>query len=140
MGEHRFLEFIYGLVKLDSNYFNLQENYIQFIFPPVFWMTFLVTLLICAFYYNVINNFTGRIGLLRYWLIFLFLAGLFDFYYAVHKVARVLYPGLTIGNDGWLFGFNNFIVGAILFFVFSMVLKTKKISIHARQLPFQTPW
>jgi hypothetical protein len=140
MGGQRFYEFIYFLVKLDSNYFNLRENYLQFIFPFVFWVTFLTTLIICAVYYNVVNNFTGRLGRLRYWFIFMLLAGVVAFYSAVAKVGKVLYLGLTIGSDGWWFGVNNFILACILFFLVSLVLKTSMISRYADHVPFKTPW
>ena len=140
MEGQRFYEFIYYLVTLDANYFNFQPNYLQFIFPAVFWETLICSLVICSLYYNAINNFTARLGYTLYWFLFMLLSGGLAFYLAISKVANVLYIGLSIGSDAWIFALNNFILSCILFFLFSLIFKTRKISTYADHVPFKTPW
>jgi hypothetical protein len=140
MDGQRFYEFIYHLVTLDSDYFGTQEIWLTNIFPSVFWVTFLCTLLICSIYYNVINNLTARLGYVSYWLLFMMLTGGVAFYLAVSKAATEIFIGVTLGSAAWLFAANNFIVACLLYFLFSLVLKTRKISTYADHVPFKTPW
>ena len=140
MEGQRFFEFIYYLVTLDSNYFNFQLSYLQFIFPVVFWLTLIISLVVCSLYYNLINNFTAKLGYFIYWFLFMILAGGIAFYLAVSKVADSLYIGLSLGSDAWIFAANNFVIACILFFIFSLILKTRKISTYADHVPFKTPW
>lgn len=140
MEGQRFYEFIYFLVTLDANYFTFQVNYLQFIFPVVFWLTLIVNLVICALYYNLLNNFSARLGYFIYWFLFMLLAGGLAFFLAVKKVADSIYIGLSIGSDAWIFAANNFFISCIMFFLFSLVLKTRKLSMYADHVPFKTPW
>ncbi len=140
MDGQRFYEAIYFLVTLEEPYFPVEPLYLNFVFPYVLFMTILVSGIVAAIYYNVINNITSRLGYLLYWFIFMFIAFGLSFYIAVNRVANEIYPGLDISSDGWVFGLNNIFISIILFFLFSMILKWRKISVHADHIPFRTPW
>ena len=140
MEGQRFYEAIYFLATLDPDYFIYQPYFLEFIFPSVFIFTIIVSAVVCALYYNVVNNITGRLGYLLYWFIFMIVNGGLCFYLAVNKAANVIFIDLAIEKVGWIFGFNNFLLSLIFFFIFSMVLKWKKITMHADHLPFKTPW
>jgi hypothetical protein len=68
------------------------------------------------------------------------LTGGVAFYLAVSKAATEIFIGVTLGSAAWLFAANNFIVACLLYFLFSLVLKTRKISTYADHVPFKTPW
>jgi len=140
MDGQRFYEFIYYFVTLDSNYIDVQDLYLEFVFPFVFSLTMIITVFILAIYYNLINNLTSRFGYLKYWLVFACLASVINFVIAVSQVGSEIYTDIDIQSDAWVFGFNNIIVTLFIYFLASMVLKWKKITIHGDCIPFKTPW
>jgi hypothetical protein len=140
MNAQRFFELIYFMVVQDSNYTVGINDYLDFIFPFVFTWDIIVTLVLCGIFYSLINNMTVRLGYLIYWFLFMVLSAGLNFYIAVDKVASVLYLDKPILSDAWIFAINNALLSMLLFFIFSLVLKAKKLSINGNHLPFKTPW
>ena len=75
-----------------------------------------------------------------YWFMFAGIASVINFLIAVNRAASEIYADIDILSDAWVFGFNNVIVTLFIYFIISMGLKWKKITIHADCIPFKTPW
>lgn len=140
MDSQRFFEIIYFIVTLDKNYIDVQTDYIDIIFPQVFLWTIIISLLTCSLFYNLINNLTGRLGYAKWWYVFMILNAVICAFLAFDIVASVIYPDVSIQSDAYSFAFNNLALSCLLFFIFSMILKIKKITIYASHIPFITPW
>jgi len=136
----RFFENFYFLLTYDSNYLNVDWMYDSLIFRPVFIYTLITSIAITVIYYNLINNLIGGLGYLRYWFVFLFITGIIGFFIAYTKVSNIIYPGVEILSDGIIYSFMNAFYSMLFYSVFSLIFKTKKISIYANHLPFKTPW
>ncbi len=125
---------------MDSNYFDYQLDYLEFIFPIVFLQTVLSALVMGFLFYNVLGNITIRLGNLVWWFIFMFLTAILGFYFGFSKVSEVIYVDVEMGSDGLIFAVTNMVWAMILFFAGSLIFKFSKISTYANHLPFVTPW
>jgi hypothetical protein len=140
MDTQGFWEFLYFPVKMDSNYFDYQLDYLDFIFPIVFLQTVLSALVMGFIFYNVLGNITIRLGSIVWWFIFMFLTAIMGFYFGFSKVSEVIYIDVDMGSDGLIFAVTNMVWAMILFFLGSLIFKFNKISTYSNHLPFVTPW
>jgi hypothetical protein len=138
----RFYETLYFLVVAHPDYPQWAFDYLDFIFPHVFIVGILIVpTLVAAVYYNLINNLTGRLGYLIYWFIFMGIAGVLGFVIAITRAANVIYyGGVEIGPEVWILAIMNAVYAMLFYFIISLFLKAKKLTIYADFIPFITRW
>jgi len=140
MDLQRFWEIWYYPVTLVEQYFDEQEMYIFDIFPLVTLQSIVTALVIAVLFYNILNNFTDRLGNITGWLIFMVFSGLSGFYFAFSKASELIYLGLEMGSDGWIFAVTNMVWAMVYYFIWSMICKFHKISVYGNMVPFKTSW
>jgi len=140
MDAQLFWEIIYFPVTLDDLYIDLQEDYLEYIFPIVTLSTLITSGVLSAIYYNVIGNITGRMGYKSYWFLLMILSGLAGFFIAFDKIKEIVYIDVPMESDGWIFAFTNLVWAMLYLLLFSLILKTKYFSRYSNHVPFTTKW
>jgi len=135
-----FWEIIYFPVTLDDLYIDLQDDYLDFIFPIVTLTTLVTSGVLSAVFYNLIGNFTSRLGYKSYWFLFMVISGILGFFIAFDKIKEIIYIDEAMESDGWIFAFTNLAWAMLYFLLFSLIFKTKYFSRYSNHVPFTTKW
>jgi len=119
--------FLSGNSNFVENYY---ENYMNDVFPSVLIFNILISLIVAAIFYIVLNRINAKFNGIKHWLIFLAFNIIISFVIAYSTVKSNID---SFESDIWLFAVNNLLLSAIFYYLFSLALKN--FSNYARKIP-----
>lgn len=123
-----------GMFNKFAHFSEQSDEYISHVFPSIGYNTLICSVAIAAIFYVVINRFTSKFNSTKWWVIALLVNSVvcaFLSYYFISKFN----PG-SIDSFLSLQMLFNFLYGAIYFFIISLPLKMKNITVYAVGTPF----
>ncbi len=136
----RIYENLYFFVTNHPDYAYYRIDFLDYVYPNSGPLTLILSLAVAAIFFNVINNVTANLGQPIYYYLFMILSGVIGFVIAFTSVINNIFIDIPVEGIGWAFALMNTFYAMLLYFLFSLICKAKKISLYANMLPFKTNW